>query len=286
MELKEILRPISEELSQVEGELKEQIKLIGIKHSSENHKFVNRIISHLFNVPGKRLRPALVLLSAKAVNELQKSDIKQFVKLATAIELIHSASLIHDDIIDESKYRRHQLTLNKEFGNHIAVLVGDILYSQFFSLLISIKIKNHKLYERLSQIFCDITKKMCFGEIFEYKIKKSRINPSFKEYLEVIENKTASLFSVSCQSGGMVNGADEKISTALANYGLYFGLSFQIVDDYMDGDSIFNFDISMIEKAKEYADRAKGEIKVLKERSIKKIFFNLCDYVTERVKEI
>lgn len=286
MELKEILRPISEELSQVEGELKEQIKLIGIKHSSENHKFVNRIINHLFNVPGKRLRPALVLLSAKAVNELQKSDIKQFVKLATAIELIHSASLIHDDIIDESKYRRHQLTLNKEFGNHIAVLVGDILYSQFFSLLISIKIKNHKLYERLSQIFCDITKKMCFGEIFEYKIKKSRINPSFKEYLEVIENKTASLFSVSCQSGGMVNGADEKISTALANYGLYFGLSFQIVDDYMDGDSIFNFDISMIEKAKEYAERAKGEIKVLKERSIKKIFFNLCDYVTERVKEI
>ena len=285
MELKEIFRPISEELSQVEGELKEQIKLIGIKHSSENHKFVNRIISHLFNVPGKRLRPALVLLSAKAVNELQKSDIKQFVKLATAIELIHSASLIHDDVIDESKYRRHQLTLNKQFGNHIAVLVGDILYSQFFSVLTSIKTKNHKLYERLSQIFCDITKKMCFGEIFEYKIKKSRINPSFKEYLEVIENKTASLFSVSCQSGGMVNGADEKISTALANYGLYFGLSFQIVDDYMDGDSIFNSDISMIEKAKEYAERAKGEIKVLKERPIKKIFFNLCDYVTERVKE-
>lgn len=284
MDLKEIFKPISEELSQVEREIQNQLAMIGTNHGSGKTMFINGIVSHLFDVPGKRLRPALVLLSAKSVNNIEKPDTEQFVKMATAIELIHSASLIHDDIIDKSKYRRHRLTLNKKYGNHIAVLVGDILYSQFISLLISLKTDNIEQQERLGKILCSITKNMCFGEIYEYKIKKDRNNPSLDEYLEVIENKTASLFSGSCQVGGIVNGADEEIITALANFGLYFGLSFQIADDCMDGDSIFSSRASLIDTAREYADKAKGELKVLKEDTIKKTFFDLCDYVLERVK--
>jgi len=284
MDLSLIYQPISRELMLVEEELKKQLNRIIRSQSSQNQKFINQIISYLFKVPGKLLRPALVLLCGKAVGNLEAESSEQLINLATAVEFLHSASLIHDDIIDESGLRRHQITLNKQFGNQIAILVGDIFYSQFFSIMIDLKTSNTKLREKLLRFFCDTTKKLCFGEIYEHKILQYGENPSLSEYLKVIENKTASLFSVSCQSGGIINGADERISTALTNYGLYFGLSFQIVDDYLDGDSIFNSNINMIEKAKEYAYRAKEEINKLRESSTKKILFDLCDYVIERGK--
>ncbi len=284
MDLKEIYQPISRELFNVEKELKKQMNLIIKGQSSKNQKFVKQIISHIFNVPGKVLRPALVLLSAKAVNNLETSNNQQIIKLATAVEFIHSASLIHDDIIDESIHRRDQLTLNKQFDNQTAVMVGDILWSQFFSILISLQTIDFAQHDSILQIFCDTAKKMCFGEIYEHKIRKYEENPSLYEYLEVIEYKTASLFAASCQSGGMLNGADEKVSLALANYGFNLGLAFQIVDDYLDNDSIFTSEVDMIEKAKKYANRAKVDINVLKESPVKRKLTDASDYVVSRTK--
>lgn len=108
MELKEIYQPISKELSQVETELKKQINSAG-----ETQKFVNEITNRFFNAPGKRLRPALVLLSAKSVTHQQSTINNQLIHLATAVELIYSASLIHDDIVDNALHRRDQPSLNK-----------------------------------------------------------------------------------------------------------------------------------------------------------------------------
>jgi octaprenyl-diphosphate synthase len=284
MNLEEIYNPIKGELVLVEKEIKLQIDLIIGSQSRKNREYINRVVSYLFEVPGKLLRPSLVLLSAKAVGDVDLSNVQQLIKLAAAVEFVHTASLIHDDIIDESRHRRHQVTLNRQFGNKVAVLVGDIFYSQFFSLLISLEFKLDQRREKLLRIFNETTKRLCFGEIYEHKIRENRENPSFKEYLEVIENKTASLFSVSCAGGSMLNGADESLTTAMANYGLYLGLAFQIVDDFIDNDSIFRSDGSMIAKAGEYSNMAKAEMKILPESPVKGTLSSMLDFIMARAK--
>jgi octaprenyl-diphosphate synthase len=284
MDLNYIYEPILKELLLVEEELKRQIEIITLSHSPTHREFISPILGHLLKVPGKLLRPALVLLSGKAVNgtETEKND--QLIKLATAVEFVHSASLIHDDIIDGSNFRRHQVSLNKQYGNQIAVLVGDIFYAQFFSILISLDIENKAYREKLLRVFCDTTKRLCYGEIYEHKIIKNGENPSLAEYIEVIENKTACLFSISCMGGGLLYGADEKILKVLEKYGLYLGLAFQIVDDHIDGDSIFDSGIDMLEKAKEYADRAKNEMEIIPDNPVKSRLLTIPDFVIERVK--
>jgi geranylgeranyl pyrophosphate synthase len=284
MDLNSIYGPISKELSLVEEELKRQINIITSSQSSVHQEFISPILGHLLKVPGKLLRPALVLLSGKAVNNLGTEKIDQLIKLATAVEFVHSASLIHDDIIDGSNTRRHQVSLNKQYGNQVAVLVGDIFYAQFFSILISLDIKNKDYREKLLRFFCDTTKRLCFGEIYEHKIIKNDENPTFEEYMEVIENKTASLFSISCMGGGLLYGADEEAVEALEKYGLFLGLAFQIVDDHIDRDSIFDTELDMIGKAKEYAGRAKNEIAVIPDTPVKKRLLTIPDFVIERSK--
>jgi octaprenyl-diphosphate synthase len=204
------------------------------------------------------------------------------VKLATAVEFVHSASLIHDDIIDSSEFRRTRLTLNKQYGNQLAVLVGDIFYSQFFSILINLQTANNHQRLKLLQSFSDTTKKLCFGEIYEYKIRMHGEDASFNDYLRVIENKTASLFSASCMSGGLLNGADERITTALSTYGLYLGYAFQIVDDFLDNDSILHSDKGMLLKAEEYTELAKKEIEILPESTVKRTLIRILDFVMNR----
>ena len=284
MDLNLIYEPITEELALVEEEIKRQINLITLSQSSMHREFITPILEHLLKAPGKLLRPALVLLSGKAVSNNPTGNNDQLVKLATAVEFVHTASLIHDDIIDGSNYRRHHVSLNKQYGNQIAVLVGDIFYAQFFSILINLEIKNKKHREKLLRVFCDTTKKLCFGEIYEHKIIKHEENPSLAEYLEVIENKTASLFSISCMGGGLLYGADEKVLTALEKYGLYLGLAFQIIDDHIDRDSIFNTEMDMIKKSKDYAKLAQDEIDSIPENRIKKRLLTIPDFVIERAK--
>ena len=159
MNLNSIYGPISKELSLVEEELKRQINIITSSQSFMHQEFISPILGHLLKVPGKLLRPALVLLCGKAVNNLETEKIDQLIKLATAVEFVHSASLIHDDIIDGSNYRRHQVSLNKQYGNQIAVLIGDIFYAQFFSILINLDIENKGYREKLFTGFLQHDKK-------------------------------------------------------------------------------------------------------------------------------
>lgn len=291
MELKEIYQPISKELSQVETELKEQVNSV-----SENQKFVNpvhqrwagvnEIISYFFNVPGKRLRPALVLLSAKSVSEHQKPITENLIHLATAVELIHNATLIHDDIVDNALHRREQPSLNKQFGNQIAVLAGDMLYARAFSLL------TDELDKKIVRILSRCVEKMCRGEIDELRKPVS----SFGEYLKIIENKTAGFMSACCQAGSMLGlqgvadlglRQNAKQVSLLQEFGHNFGISYQIMDDYLDGDSAFTFKIDMLEKAKEYALRAKENIAFFNNSNskYKESLENLSEYVVSRKHE-
>jgi len=283
MDISQIYEPIKRELLLVEKEIQYQIDSIVEEQNTNKKRFFKQIMNYLFEIPGKLLRPSLVLLSAKAVTggTLDKTD--RLIKLATAAEFVHSASLIHDDIIDESDYRRSRITLNRQFGTQIAVLVGDILYSQFFSILINLHLEQSDHREILLKSFSDTTKKLCIGEIIEHKIRMDGQDATLEDYLKVIENKTACLFSVSCMNGAILNGGNDLFSEALSKYGLYIGYSFQIVDDFLDNDSILNLDSGMIGRAEQFSEAAKKEINMLPKSKAKETLLRIPDFIMDRV---
>jgi len=256
MELKEIYQPINFELDLVKVNIKNQLKI-----EDEN---VKEVLSYFFKQEGKFLRPALVILSAKAVSKNISSVFeKQLINLATAVELIHSASLIHDDVIDEGIDRRGQLVLNKKYGNKIAVLAGDFLYTKAFSLLLD-------LHNPILKSLCTGTTRMCLGEMQELNI-----NGDFSSYYQMIENKTASFISICCQTGGMLGKGKQEEIKGLSDYGLYLGLAYQFYDDLIDGENIsFNDIYSRINKL---AQKSKESIKSLSSTIFKEKLLKLVD---------
>lgn len=283
MELTDIYLPVKRELHLVNKEIHRQLERIVEEQNPRDGVFIKEILKYLFEVPGKLLRPTLVLLSAKGVDGRRITHIDQLVQLATAVEFLHSASLIHDDIIDESEYRRNRFALNKKYGNQIAVLVGDIFYSQFFGILIGLRPPDGQQREKLLYSFSDTTRKLCFGEIFEHKVRLDGDDATFNEYLQVVKNKTACLFAASCMNGGLLNGADVETTTALYNYGLSLGYVFQIVDDFIDEDAIYGFDERMIRRAREYAESAQGVLRILPESRAKETLLLLPEFILSKV---
>jgi geranylgeranyl pyrophosphate synthase len=281
MELSEIYEPVAAELTEVEKEMRVQMREMYERHGQgrDDQGFLQRIASHVFQVPGKRLRPALVLLSARASAFPTSSDECALVRLAVAVEFIHTASLVHDDIIDHSSYRRAQPTLNETFDNKYAVLAGDILYSQFFSLLVSLPIDADR-YRRLLEIFCAVTREMCQGEILEHRMKSSPSLTSYDSYLEMIRSKTASLMSACCQSGSIIAGADRGIEGMLKEYGLFLGLSYQLVDDLLDGDFPVEAGSNTVQRVNECTLRAREAISGLGESSYRRKLLEMSEYVS------
>jgi len=217
MELREIYKPIRKDLDRVEREFKRQL--------DSQDEFISQINGHLLRTSGKRIRPSLVLLSAKAVNGGLVTN--NVIDLAVAIELIHTATLIHDDIIDESSLRRKKKTLNSKWGNEISVLVGDYLYSKAFSLLSGLN--NEK-------VLCSISMTangMCEGEIFQLH-RRYKTNVTLDEYLDIIRKKTASLMASCCECGAIMGKADKRSVEFLKDFGMNFGMVFQIIDDCLD----------------------------------------------------
>lgn len=264
MDFNEIYLPINKELYQVETELKNIAEELGGTSAKD-------IFSYFFSIPGKRLRPTLTLLSSGAASSQQSIAVNyKLIQLAVAIELIHSASLIHDDIIDGDLMRRGQKTLNKIFGNKIAVLAGDALYSTAFSIF------SNSLSREFSLAMGQVTKKMCIAEILNAKdtIPKREI------YLKIIEGKTAYFMSVCCSLGAAIVNASEKEINALGNYGLNLGMAYQILDDYIDNDPVAIKNVT-IEEAFQYAFNAKDSLKDLKESTYKKTLIRLVDYVLD-----
>jgi|TARA_B110000879_G_scaffold26298_1_gene35597 octaprenyl-diphosphate synthase len=184
---------------------------------------VESIGHYIVDAGGKRLRPMLVLLTARACGV--KSD--QHINMAAVIEFIHTATLLHDDVVDMSTLRRGRPTVNAQWNNPSSVLVGDFIYSRAFQVLVKIGDM------RIMEIMADTTNKIAEGEVLQL-ISKSNPNSTEALYMQVIQNKTAILFEAAAKSGAMLSGADQKSVSAMAEFGLQLGLAFQLIDDALD----------------------------------------------------
>jgi octaprenyl-diphosphate synthase len=184
---------------------------------------VEEIAAYLIEAGGKRLRPLLVLLCAKACGY----EGHDHVKLAAVIEFLHTAMLLHDDVVDESDLRRGRKTVNTAWGNAPSVLVGDFLHSRAFEMMVDIG--NVRVMEILSRA----TNVIAQGEVQQLSFIR---NPATTEveYMEIISRKTAMLFQAAAHAGAVLACADKKTEHALRDYGLHLGIAFQMVDDQLD----------------------------------------------------
>jgi octaprenyl-diphosphate synthase len=262
LKFEDIYVPIDTNLSLVEKELQKIDENVSTSCLKE-------IIDYIFKIPGKRLRPTLALLSARIVNSNLDDDTNhQLIQFATGIELMHSASLIHDDVIDSDLIRRGQETLNKLYGKKIAVLAGDVVYSLAFSKL------SNSLPREFEKTIVELTEYMCAAEVLQAK----DILPTREMYLNIIKGKTALFMSVSCKISAVLAGATKKQITCLEEYGLNLGIAYQIMDDCMDKDINAKLNIT-VEDAKLYGNRAIYSLESFENSSCKTSLINLVNFI-------
>lgn len=188
---------------------------------------INQLGAYIVQAGGKRLRPVALLLAAKATESNDTSNQENATLLAAIVEFIHTATLLHDDVVDESEMRRGRETANEVFGNAASVLVGDYLYSRAFQMMV--KVNSMKVMEILSRT----TNQIAEGEVMQL-INCGSAETTEQQYMETIQSKTAILFEASTQLGAVVNNQSPEIETAFAKYGLHLGTAFQLVDDILD----------------------------------------------------
>ncbi len=184
---------------------------------------VNQVGEYIVNSGGKRLRPALVILSARAFG--YPGD--HHYTLAAVVEFIHTATLLHDDVVDESEMRRGRATASALFGNAASVLVGDFLYSRAFQMMVEVNDM------RVMQTLADATNVIAEGEVLQL-LNCHDANVDAANYLHVIHCKTAKLFEAAMRLGAILAGADATAEQAAAKYGMHLGTAFQLVDDVLD----------------------------------------------------
>jgi octaprenyl-diphosphate synthase len=214
---KRIFRLIASELQQVELEFERQAR--------SNVQVIAYLADYLRESGGKRVRPALTILSNYAVG----GDGSRYnsIRMATVMEFLHTATLVHDDIIDSADTRRNRPTVNALYGNETAVLMGDWLYMSAFET---------SLAERslpILDILTRVTRKMTEGELLQLTTL-SRTDVSEQQYLDIIQRKTAFLFSACCEVGAILGGASEAEQKGLSDYGMNLGMAFQLTDDLLD----------------------------------------------------
>ena len=184
---------------------------------------INQLSHYIVNSGGKRLRPALVLLSAGIFD--YRGD--KHLELAAIIEFIHTATLLHDDVVDASALRRGRETANQRWGNEASVLVGDFLYSRSFQMMVEVGSMP------VMKVLADTTNTIGKGEV-QQLLNQHNADTSEASYLEVINNKTARLFEAAAQLGAIINDCPAVQETALAAYGRHLGTAYQIIDDVLD----------------------------------------------------
>jgi len=197
-----------------------------VNRLDSNVDLISQMSQYIINSGGKRIRPLLLLLCARATN--YKGDYHY--SMAVVIELIHTATLLHDDVVDGSSTRRGQETANELWGNAPSVLVGDFLYSRAFEIMVE---PNSM---QIMKILSKATNQISEGEVLQLlNIKNANVSQS--EYFEVIERKTACLFKAACQIAGILSESDKDIINALGSFGMHLGNAFQIIDDTLDYES-------------------------------------------------
>jgi octaprenyl-diphosphate synthase len=187
------------------------------------NRLISEIGSYIFQNSGKKIRPALLLLCSKLFGYKGNENIL----MSALIETIHAASLIHDDIIDNTDMRRGKESIHSKWGPNITVLLGDFLYIKALGYSL------HSQHSQITKILTDISARMIEGELNEY-CRSGNLDMAEKEYLDIIDKKTASLFAASCQIGGILGNASDEEEHSLVEYGTNLGISFQIIDDFLD----------------------------------------------------
>jgi len=188
---------------------------------------IKQLGAYIVQAGGKRLRPVSLLLAAKACSSDSNTTQENAPLLAAIVEFIHTATLLHDDVVDESEMRRGRETANEVFGNAASVLVGDFLYSRAFQMMI--KADSMRVMEILSHT----TNQIAEGEVMQLlNIKDAETTE--ERYMAVIQSKTAILFEAACRMGAVLGDCSEKMESALAAYGTHLGTAFQLIDDVLD----------------------------------------------------
>lgn len=213
--LRLLYAPIRQELEQVENILREQLR--------SECPFIDRLAQHGFRLGGKRLRPALVLLSGRACGALQP----EHALLAAAVEMIHTATLIHDDVLDEATLRRHRDTVNARWDNEASVLLGDYLFT------LSIRMASSLDDGFACRAIGEATKTMCEGELRQID-NRGNYDLNEENYLGIIADKTAALYACCCRLGAHYAGAEPELRETFGRFGHHLGIAFQIIDDVLD----------------------------------------------------
>lgn len=194
-----------------------------VRHLRSDVVLINQLGSYIVDSGGKRLRPLLALLSAKACDYTGTGHIG----LAAIVELIHTATLLHDDVVDDSQLRRNRETANAIWGNEAAVLVGDFLYTRAFQMMVDLGSM------RILDILAQATNTIAEGEVLQL-INCNDPDTTEASYMEVIHSKTAKLFEAATQIGAVLAGRPESEERAMAAYGMHAGTAFQLIDDVLD----------------------------------------------------
>lgn len=216
--LDEIYTPIEKELNAVSGMIYELL--------SSRNELTEEVVRYFFSAKGKLLRPALTFLGGYIKGEAA-ADSNALVRLGAAYEIFHSATLIHDDIIDAADIRRNLETVHLKWSPQVAVLVGDFLHDQ------AIKTVFETDNKKVIHLFLETAGQVCDGEIHELNVRK-KFDLSEKEYMEIIDKKTASLLACALAGGSLMSGANDAEKEALYRFGMNFGAAFQIIDDCLD----------------------------------------------------
>lgn len=204
--------------------IKKDLRAVTNRMLSQLADPVARKVVYLITAGGKRLRPALVLLCGAAG---RSRDRRALIDTAAAVELIHTATLIHDDIIDRSPLRRSQPAFHHRWGTERAVLMGDYLYATAFAILARLRAPY------VMRVMADVCRQLCRGELREVEARY-RLSLTEREYLDIIRDKTASLIGGCCQSGAFLGGCPSRTIARLTEFGIRYGLAFQIIDDCLD----------------------------------------------------
>jgi octaprenyl-diphosphate synthase len=210
-----LYQSVGSELRRVDARLADELR--------SDHAQANEVIRHGIRLSGKRLRPALLLLAGQAVGPLRDEHIT----LAAVVEMIHTATLVHDDVLDEAAIRRHEDTVNARWNNETSVLLGDFLFTHAFYLASTLESTYAcRTIGRATNIVCD-------GELRQ-TISSGDVNLSEDDYLTIVEAKTAELCACCCELGAYYAGGDEEMVARLAAFGRNLGIAFQIADDLLD----------------------------------------------------
>ena len=310
--LNDICSPIQPELKAFSQRLEKEL--------ASHDELIRGIHEHLLKMTGKFLRPMVAILCSRVENKKPE----QVIPLAVSIELIHTATLVHDDIIDDSSFRRNQPSVHSKWGPEISIVSGDYLYAKAFLLLAGFQ------NQRISQAFASCAHVMCEGEMKQIE-KRNNFLMKEEDYLKIIHQKTAALFEAACMGGAYFSGTDLENIEKLGRYGYGLGMAFQIVDDCLDivgetetlgktaGLDVYKNEVTLpllylfsdlgpgereaavsghkrnlaaerraveraMQKAREYAEGSREELAGLSDSPYKESLSHLTDYCLERVR--